>query len=297
MDLDPRRLLTLRAVDRFGGVIGAAESLHITPSAVSQQLAALERTTGITLFDRSGRTLRLTPAGQALRRAADQIDDALAVAAQELGARSTRLDGIVRIGSFQTAIVRLVAPAVERLRAQHPALQVEVIEVHDRDGISMLRSGAVDLVTAEHEDRSVKTPGSFGRGLGDVALLDDPFVVIAPTSWRIRSISQLATRPWVVNTSTQATFDALLRLATDRGFTATIAHRCYEFPPIIELVATGAGAAVIPLLALDLFGTDRVQTVSAHGLGGRTISVVHRARRHEPTNAQRTVIEALTAVV
>jgi DNA-binding transcriptional LysR family regulator len=288
MDLDPRRLLTLRAVAQHGGVSGAAEVLNVSPSAVSQQLQSLERAVGVSLFDRSERSIKLTPAGELLLSAAGQIEDALDQAAAELGRRQVEIEGTVMLGSFQSAIISLISPALAVLRAQHPRLEVHVREVSDGNLARMIISGELDLGTSE-----VRLGSSRNRGLAEVPVLDDPWVVVTPSTWRARSIAQLHARPWI-STDDDARADALAQLSADHHFRPVVAHRCVEYPSVLALVGAGAGAAVVPSLALQLFGSPLVRQVTVSGLGSRTINVVHRVSRKEPTAAVRAVIEAIS---
>jgi DNA-binding transcriptional LysR family regulator len=287
VELDPRRLLILRQVARHGGVAGAAKVLNVSVSAVSQQLQTLERAVGVSLFDRSERSIKLTPAGELLLTAADQIDDALDQAGAELGRRQVEVEGVVTIGSFQSAIVSLISPALNRLHVQHPRLHVQVREVSDSQLVRMIVSGELDLGTAE-----VRLDVKRSRGLAEVPVLDDPWLVVAPSAWRVRTMAQLHARPWI-SADDDARADALQRLSTDYQFQPFVAHRCVEYPSVLALVAAGAGAAVVPSLALKLFGSTSVRQVPAPGIGARTITLVHRVSRKEPTAAVRAVIEAI----
>src|SRR5688572_11047500 len=121
MEIDPRRLRVLHALAQRGTVVGAAEVLHLTPSAVSQQLTNLEREVGVTLIDRSSRRrLVLTVAGSALAHRAERIEDELSAARRDLAELTGRVAGRVRIAAFHTAIVHLVLPMLDDLHAAHP---------------------------------------------------------------------------------------------------------------------------------------------------------------------------------
>ncbi len=287
MELDPRRLLTLQAVSRHGGVAGAASALHITPSAVSQQLYGLERSAGVSLIDRSARAVRLTPAGVSLLGAAARIEDALDSAEAELGLRQGVVGGQVTLGSFQSAIITLVAPAVEALRERHPTLTVQVREVSDGMTVRQLRSGQLDVGTSE-----VRLGAALPRGFAEIPIIDDPWRVIVPASWPVSQVAQLGNRPWI-STFDDARADALAELANEHRFSPFVAHRCIEYPSVIALVGAGAGAAVVPAIALQLFATPLVRRLRASGAGTRTITVLHRTSRKEPTPAVRAVIDAL----
>ena len=129
MELDPRRLRVLRAVALRGGMAAAAQLLHLTPSAVSQQLAQLEREVGQPLIDRSRRTASLTPAGQVLAARAERIEQELTEARRELTELNGRLSGPVTIAAFSSAVCHLVVPALRELATSHPDLEPEVVEL------------------------------------------------------------------------------------------------------------------------------------------------------------------------
>jgi len=120
MKIDPRRLRVLRAVSVGGGVMDAARLLHLTPSAVSQHLAQLEREVGLTLVDRSRRRVELTEAGRLLADRAERIEHELAEARCDLAALSGRVSGPVVVTAFATAIRHLLVPAITLLSRTHP---------------------------------------------------------------------------------------------------------------------------------------------------------------------------------
>ncbi len=242
------------------------------------------------LLDRSARTVQLTPAGLSLLEAAALIEDALDGASAELGRRQADVAGQVVVGSFQSAIIALVSPAVEALREQHPRLEVQVREVVDSQIARMLRSGELDVGTVE-----VRLGAALPRGLAELAVIDDPWRVIVPSTWAVSQIAQLRQRPWI-STFDDARADALEQLAAEHRFTPIIAHQCVEYPSVIALVGAGAGAAVVPSLALHLFETPRVKRLRASGLGVRTVTVLHRSSRKEPTAAVQAVIDAIVHV-
>ena len=129
MELDPRRLAVLAAIARTGGVLAAADALHVTPSAVSQQLARLEREAGLALVVRGGRRLELTPAGEVLAEHGRRVVEELAAATETVAELTESAAGTVTLVSFFTAITTLVAPALPALQAAHPAISVRVVDV------------------------------------------------------------------------------------------------------------------------------------------------------------------------
>src|SRR5262245_49091439 len=129
MGLDPRRLTVLAAIARTGGVLAAAEVLHVTPSAVSQQLARLEREAGLALVVRGGRRLELTPAGEVLAEHGRRVVEELSAARESVAQLTEAVSGTVTLASFVTTIATIIAPALPGLQAEHPAIDVRVIDV------------------------------------------------------------------------------------------------------------------------------------------------------------------------
>src|SRR3954463_5220895 len=118
--VDLRRLRTLRAVADHGTLAAAADALHLTPSAVSQQLAALEREVGHSVLEPAGRTVRLTPAAHVLLSHADALFAQLERMEGELAAQPETPQGEVRVAGFPTALAGLLAPAARPLSATAP---------------------------------------------------------------------------------------------------------------------------------------------------------------------------------
>lgn len=295
MELDPRRLTVLAAIARTGGVLAAADALHVTPSAVSQQLARLERETGLTLVVRGGRRLELTPAGEALAEHGRRIVEELAAATDAVSELTDSVTGTVTLSSFVTAIATLVAPALHALQSTHPAITVRLVP--DESALERLRAGTVDLVMVEVDAGGHRPPA---RGLRDVVLLDDPYLLVLPADWALPRGERRSTRlrgalelPWVVGPPGTAARSVLDRLGRDAGMSPRIAHEAAEFPAVFALVRAGLGVSIAPRLALRAGTTAGLRTLDLPGLGARHVLVRHRAGRGEPTRAARAVLDAL----
>ena len=133
MNIDPGRLRFLLAVARYGGVLAAADELGVTASAVSQQIAKLERETGHVLLRREASGSVLTPAGLALAEAAEEVEQAVAVARSRLEEQSAEVSGTVRIGGFQSFLATVLAPALPDWRERYPALRFGTVEAEEAD--------------------------------------------------------------------------------------------------------------------------------------------------------------------
>lgn len=290
MPLDPRRLAVLRAVADAGGVLAAAKVLHLTPSAVSQHLARLERETGVTLLDRSaaGKPSSLTPAGRLLAEHAARLAVVLAEAERDLAKLTGQVTGQVVIGAFPTLIQHLVGPAAAQVHAATPYVRVSIRELDPEPALAALRAGTVDLVTTE------SYPDTSLSGLDGTRLLDDPFRILTPPGWG-PDLNAALTKPWVGSPPGTAVHAALDRLAAEHGITLRREHEVLEYPAAIALVTAGLAAAVIPGLALPDELPPGVRILDAPALGARRIGVLYRAGRHEPSPAARLVLQALAA--
>ncbi|WP_172820091.1 LysR family transcriptional regulator, partial [Cellulosimicrobium sp. I38E] len=176
--LNAARLQILARLESLGTVRAVGASLHLSPSAVSAQLAALEAETGSRLVERTGRRVRLTPAGRTLARHARVILDQMALAEAELAHPDGQPAGVVRVAAFSSGVRALVIPLARRLAVEHPRVQVEVVELDPRESGPALRRADVDLaVTADLLDGA----GLAGPDVATVPLLEDPVVLVAPT--------------------------------------------------------------------------------------------------------------------
>ena len=249
MDLDARRLRVLHEVNLRGSVTAAAAVLHVTPSAVSQQLAQLEREAGCDLIERSGRGVVLTHAGTALARHAEHVLRALEGASAGLAAARRAVTGTVRIGSFPSAAGALVAPAAARVRRRHPGLDVRVAEVEDDPGMVDLRSTALDMLIVQEYDH---VPWQPPDGIERHRLGVDRLYVVTPRAWQCATgrLTDLADRPWVASHAGTPCGRATLQACRDAGFEPDIRHRALEFALLLDLVAAELGVALIAGLGL-----------------------------------------------
>ena len=153
MRLNTSRLEMLHLLDSLGTVRAVAAALHLSPSAVSQQLAVLEAETRTELLQRVGRRVRLTAAGRTLARHARVILDQVKAAEADLRDLSGQPAGPVRLAAFSSAVRTLVIPLAARLRQAHPRIELEVSELDPQDSQPALRRGDCDvIVTADFSD-------------------------------------------------------------------------------------------------------------------------------------------------
>jgi DNA-binding transcriptional LysR family regulator len=249
MDLDVRRLRVLHEVALRGGVTAAAAALHVTPSAVSQQLVQLAREAGCDLIERSGRGVILTPAGQVLAGHAKDILGAVEQASAGLAALRHGISGTVRVGAFPSAAGAIVAPAAAQAMAKHPDLDVRVIEAEDQQSRLDLRSGTLDVVILQEYDH---VPAPLATDLSRYPIMADPMHLITPAGWDRRTgrLADLSDVPWIASAERTPCLRSTLHACRLAGFEPDIRHRAVDFALTLDLVAAGLGAALVPGLAL-----------------------------------------------
>jgi DNA-binding transcriptional LysR family regulator len=252
--LDVRRLRLLRELHERGTVTAVAEALAYTPSAVSQQLAALEREAGVPLMERQGRRLRLTEAGRGLVEHAAAVIARLELAQSELAAAAgDEVAGPVRLAAFQTAASNLVLPLLGRLRDRHPKLRLELLEMEAEEGLELLRRGEVDLVVAEEYDYAprLRDPSLVLR-----AICRDPLVLVLPAAHPLAvadaetvSLAALAGEVWATpRAGTAFDFSMVRACRALGGFEPDRRHRSNDLAVLEQLVAAGEAVALFPSL-------------------------------------------------
>ncbi|SPT52725.1 Morphology and auto-aggregation control protein [Actinomyces bovis] len=297
MNISAHRINVLLAVQRAGGVVAAADQLHLTPSAVSQQIKLLEKEVGVRVLDRTPAGATLTQAGRVLAEAAERIEAELATARRELAAVDSQAPaGTVRIGSFSTAIRALLLPLLADLEAAYPGVELVIEEVEERAALTRLRHGELDLALLERDEHTLPPAP---RAMADVPLLDESWlVVVPPGSPAPTNLVDLAGATWINLDPDTAGASALNRLAQQIGGPLESRHVAYDYDVVLAMVSEGLGHALLPELAVHSgFVPDGVVVARLPGLGSRQLVARHRATRSEPSQAVKTVMEALLARV
>jgi len=251
--LNLERLRALHAVATHGSVNAAATVLHVTTSAVSQQLAKLEDEVGQALLERRGRGVRLTDAATLLVGYAERALSALECAEADLDAQRTSVVGQLAIAAFPTAARGLGVEALRRLAQQHPRLAVVLSEEGPVPALPRLVRGDLDLVLAKDWSNA---PLAHTEGLSRAALLDDVADVALhedhPLAGR-RSVAldQLAQDRWITSEHGSFCHDWLKHTLRCGGCDPAITHTAGEYATQLALVAAGFGNAIIPRLGRD----------------------------------------------
>lgn len=253
--IDVQRLAVLRAVARAGSFAGAAAALHHTPSAVSQQVAALERSAGITLVERSTRGVRLTEAGRLLVTTADAVHAELTAAERHL--RELRDQGPPRLTvvTFPSAGEPLLAPALTPLTAGDGQVDITVIEAEPDDALVALRHGTADLALLYHFHLPEPPRGwTTAAGPGTYTpLLTEPFRLVVPASHRLAGrakvdLADFAEDRWIHGWGGPA--EVVEALAALAGFRPQVVCRSSDYRFMSALVGAGVGVTLLPELAL-----------------------------------------------
>ncbi|TDV55222.1 LysR family transcriptional regulator [Actinophytocola oryzae] len=248
--LDVRRMQVLRAVVTSGSVTAAATNLGYTPSAVSQQIAALERQAGVPLLERVGRGVRPTAAGRLLTEHAAIIGQHVAEAETALADLRAGRTGRLAVRYFATAGAALVPPALARLRAEHPRVQVDLRLNNPADQLAEIVHGDADLaiMVPAHEEPP--------DGIRLVHLLDDPYHAVLPkghrlAGQRVLDLAEMAEEPWVNNElAAGPCMERMLAACACAGFNPNFVVQSDDYATAQGFVAAGLGVTLIPSLGL-----------------------------------------------
>ena len=244
------RLRALHAVSANGSIIAAAETLNVTTSAVSQQLAKLELETGQTLLERHGRGVRLTDAANALVSRTHRVLSLLEEAEAELEARDTAVAGPLTVAAFATAARGLAPQAIRALLKKHKQLALTFHEQEPHESIPRLVRRDVDVIIINDWENA---PIVLPEGLTKAPLFDDVADIALPPGHRLskaRSIklSDLRGEEWIAWPSGSICHDFLMHTLRKQGTEPKIAHTAGEYATQLALVAAGLGCCVLPRL-------------------------------------------------
>ncbi|MEU9720293.1 LysR family transcriptional regulator [Streptomyces sp. NPDC047976] len=248
--LNLERLRTLDALARHGSVSGAAGGLHVTTSAVSQQMAKLEREVGQPLLAKNGRGVRLTDAGRLLADHAARIISQVELAQADVEAQRGCAVGELRIGAFPTAMRGLLPRALGALRAAHPELRAMVREREPEESMAAVVRGDLDMALAiDWHNKRMPVPAELSR----VHLLDDAADIAVPAGHPLAgraeiSLGDLADDDWISWNEGQFCHEWLVFTLRGIGVEPRIAHIAEEHHTQLAFVEAGLGVCVTPRL-------------------------------------------------
>ena len=290
LGVEIRHLAALEAVVQTGSFGRAGAELGYSQSAISQQIATLERAAGVQLLERPGGRQPVTPteAGQRLLRHARRASAAMRAAEADLHALAEGEAGTLRVGTFQSAGVRLLPGAMRRCVERWPDVQVRLSEAgYNEELLGLLEGGELDLAfVIENDDPA------FER----VHVLSDPYVLLAPAGSELarsdRPIrpGEIARLPLIAYRNATEGAEPFLR---SRGLELEIVFRSDEGGIVQGLVGAGIGYTVVPLLGVD--DDPDVAVLEGSGIPPRLITIAWHADR-TPTAAARAFVEIVTEI-
>jgi DNA-binding transcriptional LysR family regulator len=283
--MDVRRLRLLLELSRRGTVTAVADALAYTPSAISQQLAALEREAGVPLLDHVGRRVALTPAGAVLARYAESVMAVLEEASAALAATRASLTGPLRIGAFPSAARAILPTALVSLGRDHPGLELMVTELDPAAVPGALHAGAIDVAVTFVYDY---VPAEPDPALDTEPLLEE-IVYLATCDPGKTSIQDLRDTPWIAGSPDTLCHTMIVRACQASGFTPRIRHYADDFGTVLALVAAGQGVSLIP--RLGVIETPPGVLLTALPARRRSSIACRRGTRHHPA------IAAFTAAI
>jgi DNA-binding transcriptional LysR family regulator len=238
--LDVRKLRLLRELARRGTIAAVAESLTYSPSAVSQQLTALERETGVALLERTGRRVKLTSAALVLVQHTESILAILEEAAAGLASTESGLVGTLRIGVFPTAMPTILTPALVALSTDHPGLELRVTELDPAAVPDALREETLDVALVQEYD--------YVPFVSDAALQTEPLFdeTVHLAALDPGALADRQGAGWIAGTPHTLCHALTVRACAAAGFTPRIRHHADDFGTVLALVAAGQGVAFVP---------------------------------------------------
>jgi DNA-binding transcriptional LysR family regulator len=248
LGIEIRHLAALDAVASTGSFARAAQQLGYTQSAVSLQVAALERAAGVRLLERPGgrRPVVPTDAGERMLRHAVRLTAQLQAAEADLTALAEGTAGTLRVGTFQSMSIRVVPDAVSRLMQLRPGLEVRLQEApYEDELLALVERGRLDFTFA-----LVPPEGPFEH----VELLRDPYVLLTKAGTQLAqrevapTLAEIGRLPLIAYSRSTYGIEALLR---SRGITPHVVFRSDESGAVQRMVAAGIGSALVPRLSVD----------------------------------------------
>lgn len=293
--LNPVHLQTLGVVVGTGSFASAARELGYTASAVSQQMEALERASGLTLFERGARGVAVTGSARMLadraRRVLLDLEELDADARSIAEGRTGRL----KVGCFPTAGARILPAALSGLKVSHPSIEVTLRIAEPGATIDMVESGELDVaLTYEYAALSQSWPAHVTREplLTENLVLLTPPAMVVPNTAAIRTLAGDA--EWISSGSGTAGESTTYRICAELGFVPNVTLRTEYYDLVTAFVAAGLGVAMVP--ALGIVSHDQVNVLPVQSKWAqRSVSMVYRDGAVNPLVPQ--VIESFALTV
>jgi DNA-binding transcriptional LysR family regulator len=278
--LDLKRLRILREVASRGSFSGAADALHLSQSAVSQQVATLEREVRMSLLERTREGPKLTNAGRALVGHADAAIARLEEAERELAAIAGLEGGELRLASFPSASATLLTEAVSSFHDRHPNVRLAISEAEPEESLPGLRSGELDLaLTFDYPS----VPAPEDRDLERTLILTESMHLALPKAdplaeREVVPLAELADEQWLCGTRPSSCAQAVIRAGRDAGFEPRVGLESDDYHVLQGFIAAGLGFTLVPDLVLPTLRPDLVVRATDPAAPKRRVWATTRAR-------------------
>lgn len=272
-------LLTFQAVHRTGSFAIAARQLGYTPSAVSQQIAILEKDTGLVLFEREAHGIRATGVADQLLELSRNVLASVDEFSDQVRRLATGTSGRLRIGSFPTAGVRLAPKLLSMFTEQYPNVEITLTEGEPDELLEPLVDGELDVAMVYEYGLC---PRQWPTMLATETLVQEDLILLRPGEEHLDvALSELNDRRWITSNEDTAGARSLARLCATAGFDPTIAFRSNNYDVVRELVAATGGVAIVP--ALGHVPDERILATPMRDRSAyRTVLAVSRAGNSGP---------------
>ena len=290
MDLNFQQLRMLREVARRETIAAAAGALGYTPSAVSQQLGSLEKSTGVAVLERVGRGVRLTDAGRELVRHADGLLERMEAAQAALESVGGEARGTVEMSVYESVASTLLPALIERLERDHPDLQLRTREIDPDQAIDAVGRGEIDIAFAIDYPHA---PAAKRPGIERVLIVHDGFHAVVPDDHPITgpvvALEDLADERFISSPLDLSCGRCVAAACRAAGFEPDVVHQLDDYPTTLRLVAAGQGIGLVPDLGLvHMVPGIRVLDLATPVV--RTVEVAYRT-----ASAERPAIHAVRA--
>jgi DNA-binding transcriptional LysR family regulator len=285
--LDVRRLRVLQEVIGRGSFSAAAESLHLSQSAVSQQIAVLEREAGIPLLERTSAGPKLTAAGEALMEHSDAVICRLEEAERELAEIAGLEGGRLRLASFPTASATLMTRALSEFRKRFPKVELHFCEDEPEDSFPALKRGDFDLAVVFDYPAF---PLDFSRDVEAQLIYEEPMRLALPPDHPLAAaksvrIEDLADEDWLCGALPSSCRQQVIALCRDAGFEPRISFESEDYEVLKGFVAGGLGVTILPELAGGHLGVE-LRTVRGRKPVRRVWAVTRESEARSPAAEQ-----------
>jgi DNA-binding transcriptional LysR family regulator len=296
--LDLRRLRVLAEVARQRSFSAAADALYLSQSAVSQQVATLEKEVGLPLLERTGDGPKLTDAGTALVGHAEAAIARLDEAEREVAAIAGLEGGELRLASFPSASVSLLTKALGQFSAAHPDVRLSVVDAEPEVALPRLRAAEIDVAVvfdypfmpATGDDRDVERELLLTESMYLALPRDHPLASAAAVK-----MTDIADEAWLCGVRPSSCGEAVAKACRDAGFEPRIAFESEEYQVLQAYVAAGLGVTLLPDLALPTLHPGVVVRPTKPEAPKRRVWAATRARgaRSQATEAMVATLRAV----